>query len=78
MFAMKPCMSGSGVGSVSTTRWPSPQMFSGADLLPQLQCNTGPLGLRDRNPSNAGPSVRRKCILARVYKVNYDLYCSLH
>lgn len=78
MSAMKPCISGSGAASVSTTRWPSPQMFSGADLLPRRQCNTGPLGLPDRNPSDAGPSVRCRCVLARVYKVNYDLYCSLH
>jgi len=41
---------------------PSPQMFSGADLLPRLQRNTGPLGLRDRNPGDPGPSARCSCV----------------
>lgn len=53
----------------------SPQMFSGADLFPRLQHNMGPLGLCDRSPSKQPWSSceMQLCMLARVYKVSYDL-----
>lgn len=50
-------------------------MFSGADLFPRLQHNMGPLGLRDSPSKQPWSSCEMQlCILARVYKISYDLY----